>query len=111
MTYSGTITPGLAEKALAYLVDSDVDAAMAKARVDLLDDRKKTILADEYMKASGSQGDRIKAAESSEAYKSHIQKLHDARYEWEIIRNKRKSAELQIEMWRSQNANMRRGNV
>ena len=100
-----------ADEALEYLKESDIPAAKVKTYADLLDDQKKTILADQYMKATGSQGDKNKIAESSEAYKEHIQKLHDAKYEWEIYRNKRKSAELQIEIWRSQNANMRRGNV
>ena len=93
------------------LAKTDEPAANAKAYVDLLDDQKKTILADEYMKAEGSQGDRNKVAESSEAYKAHIKKLHDARYDWELCRNRRKSAELRVEVWRSQNANMRRGNI
>lgn len=108
-----------AEKALMFLKGSDAEAAKAKAYVELLDDQKKTILADQYMKATASaatesikitESQKDKMAEASDAYKDHIRKLHDARYDWERARNLRKSAELQIEMWRSQNANMRRGN-
>ena len=99
------------DKALNYLKGSDAGAATAKAYYELLGDQKKTVIADQFIKAEGSQGDRLKIAEGSEEYKAHIQKLHDACYDFEIVRNRRKSAELQIEVWRSQNANMRRGNI
>ena len=62
-----------ADEALEYLKESDIPAAKVKTYADLLDDQKKTILADQYMKATGSQGDKNKIAESSEAYKEHIQ--------------------------------------
>lgn len=101
----------MAEKALNYLKSTDTTAATTRAYCQLLDDQKKTILADQYIKSDGSQGDRLKHAESSEEYKQHLKKLHDSIYDWELIKNKRKSAELQIEIWRSQNANMRRGNI
>ena len=105
------ITEPMAEKALEYLKSTDVGAAKAKAYMDLLEDQKKTILAVEFMKAEGSQGEKAKVAEASKDYADRIQKLHDSRYDWEKTRNLRRSAELQIEMWRSQNANMRKGNI
>ena len=59
----------------------------------------------------GSAAEKLKKAEGSTDYHNHLEKLRNANMEWELIRNKRKSAELQIEMWRSINSNQRKGNV
>ena len=101
-----------AEKALDYLKSTDAEAGRAKAHMDALDDAKKTMLALKYnFIESGSAADKLKKAEGSEDYIGHLESLSEARTTWEIIRNKRKSAELQIEMWRSVNSNMRKGNI
>lgn len=101
-----------AEKALNYLKSTDSDAARAKAYASALDDAKKTVLAMVYNSFDqGSGTEKLKKAEGSNDYHSHLEKLRSANEEWELIRNKRKSAELQIEMWRSINSNQRKGNI
>lgn len=106
------ITQEDAEKALNYLKDTDSDAAKARALMNYLDDTKKTVLADQYTQLKeGSAADRLKLAESTSDYIDHLGKLRDATLSYEILRNKRKSAELQIEMFRSINANRRAGNI
>lgn len=101
-----------AEKALEFLKSTDKEAARAKARAEALDDAKKTVLALVYNEfGEGSAADRQKKAEGSEDYNRHISALESARVEWETLRNQRKTAELQIEMWRSVNSNQRKGNV
>ena len=101
-----------AEKALEYLKGTDKEAARAKSYAAALDDAKKTVLAFVYNDLTeGSAADRQKKAEGSDDYHSHLEKLRKANEEWETLRNKRKSAELQIEMWRSINSNQRKGNI
>lgn len=100
-----------AENAHNYLKNTDIEAAKARCLYEALDDQKKTVLALVFMSESGSAGERAKAAESSDAYIEHLGKLNDARLDFEIIKNQRKSAELQIEMWRSVNSNQRKGNI
>lgn len=101
-----------AEKALEYLKSTDREAARAKAYATFLDDAKKTVLAMTYNAfESGSAADKAKKAEGSQDYLDHIKKLQKANEDWEVLRNKRKSAEIQIEMWRSVNSNQRKGNI
>lgn len=101
-----------AEKALDYLKHTDAEAARAKAHYAMLDDAKKTVLAMTYNEFDGgSAADRQKKAEGSQDYHNHLEKLKQAHIEWELLRNKRKSAEMQIEMWRSVNSNQRKGNI
>lgn len=101
-----------AEKALGYLKHTDTEAARAKTYAAALDDMKKKVLAMMYNNLKeGSASDRLKKAEGSNYYHAHLEKLRAANEEWEILRNRRKSAELQIEMWRSVNSNQRKGNV
>lgn len=100
-----------ADKALNYLKSTDIAAAKAKCLYEALDDQKKTVLAIVFMAAKGGAGERAKNAEGSEEYILHLDKLHNARLDFETLRNKRKSAELQIEMWRSVNSNQRKGNI
>ena len=101
-----------AEKALNYLKRTDEEAARARSLMNYLDDSKKTILAVEYGKLTeGSAADRLKKAEGSIEYIDHLSKIRDAMLDYEKLRNQRKSAELQIEMWRSCSANMRKGNI
>jgi len=100
-----------AQKSIRYLAETDEDAARARSLKDGLEDQKKTILATEFLKHQGSQGERAKLAEASEIYKKHLQKLEFAIYDYELYRNKRMTESLVIEMWRSENANRRTGNI
>lgn len=99
------------DKALKYLAESDEPAAKAKSLLAGLEDQKKTLIAVEFQNAQGGQGERLKTAEASEAYKAHLKKLEDACYDYECYRNKRMTEALIIECWRSENANRRSGNI
>lgn len=106
------IDVGDAEKALDYLKGTDREAGRLKTYASAQDDLKKTIIALTYNDLKeGSAADRLKKAEGSEHYRAHLEKLRKANEEWEVMRNMRKSAELQIEMWRSINSNQRKGNI
>jgi len=100
-----------AENALRFLGRTDEEAARARAHYMALEDLKKTMLAAQYEKQEGSAADKNQAALNSIEYSQHLEKINNAFVEWEILRNKRKSAELQIEMWRSVNSNQRKGNI
>ena len=108
---SDTINIQAVERALKYMADTDEEAAKAKALVKALEHSFKTIVATEFMKATGAQGEREKIAHASPAYREHNEKYQNAVADYELLANKRKRAELTIEVWRSLNANQRRGNV
>lgn len=100
-----------AENALNFLKNTDVEFARAKCLYEGLEDQKKTIEACCFMNASGSAAERTQKAKQDEAYCKHLDKIDAARIDYETLRNKRASAVLQIDMWRSVNSNQRKGNV
>lgn len=99
------------DKALIYLAETDEPAAKAKTLVKALEDQKKPLLANLYLDAEGSQGDRVKKAEAHPDYQEHLQKLNDARYEFEHMNEKRNTAKIILDIWRSENSNRRVGHV
>ena len=101
-----------AEKALEYLKSTDAEAARRRAYAAALDDMKKTALAmivNSFDK--GSAAEKLKKAEGHPDYHTHLENLKKANQEWFEMQNKRTSAALQIEMWRSVNSNQRKGNI
>lgn len=100
-----------AEKALDYLVETDEKSAQAKALMLFIEDKKKTVKATQMANMDGSISGREMEALASDEYKAVCDEYRDAVYDYEMLRNRRKSAELTIELWRSMNANRRQGNV
>lgn len=99
------------EKAIDYLVATDEEAARAKALMSFIEDKKKTVKATEMVKKDGSIAAREMEAIASGAYLEVCEEYRDAVYDYELLRNRRKSAELVVEVWRTESANQRRGNV
>ena len=101
-----------AEKALEYLKNTDEEAARRRAHKDWLHEKKKTVLAI----AAAESDEKSQAGKEADAYRSQnyqtwLLNYKEAVADFEIIRNQRASAALQIEIWRSYNANTRQGNV
>lgn len=99
------------QKALSYLASTDEDAARAKSYLEGLQEQRKTVKAVEFMGAEGSAAQKEQAAYSSVAYQNHLKKIEQAILEFETMRNKRLTAALLVDTWRSCNANRNRGNV
>lgn len=99
------------QKALVYLAETDTPCAEAKALYEGLKDQLKTIQAVAFQDASGSVESRKADSYASIAYQNHVRKIQDALFEYEAMRNKRLTAGMIVEVWRSENANRRVGNV
>ena len=100
-----------AEKALAYLVKTDQEAAAAKAHVIAMEQQTKTVKAMQFLEAEGTVAEREARAATSRDYLAACQKHHAAVADYELLKNKRLSESLVIEAWRSIQANRRHGNV
>lgn len=105
------ITDEKVQKAVSYLAQTDEDCARAKVLFEGLKDQLKTIEGEEYLKADGTQTERTSKARISTNYQNMNIKIQDAHAEYEIMRNKRLTAEKIIDMWRTEQANTRRGNI
>ena len=100
-----------AEIALKYLVDTDQEYARLKTLFDGLSEQKKSILAIEYGKLTGSAADKTQNALSSVSYQKHLQALRDSQIDYETLKQTRLTKQLIIEMWRSINSARNKGNI
>lgn len=100
-----------AERALEYRKATDIEVARLKCLYKGKERLLKSVLAAEYEKHEGSNTDRMQKALASQVYESYVFELEKAQLDWETMENKRESAALQIEMWRSVNSNQRKGNI
>lgn len=99
------------QKALTYLSETDEPCAKAKSFLMGTEKQEKTVIAVEYANGDGGVEERKQAAYRSPAYTDWKNKYQEAVYDFEIMRNRRTTAELIVEVWRSVNANRRHGNV
>ena len=99
------------EKSLRYLASTDKEYADAKATVKYLEHKRKTVKALQVLHASGTMLEKESKAYASDEMQVFLEQYKDAVYDEQILQNKRKSAELAIEVWRSENANRRSGNI
>ena len=98
-------------KALTYLAETDEPYAVAAAAVKAQEHVLKMAKALEYLEAEGPVAQRDAIALASDEYRGAVNNYENVVATKEIMANKRKRAELTIEVWRSLNAAHRRGNV
>jgi hypothetical protein len=108
----GMITLEAVEAALTYLGGTVCENARCKSAIDYTKHRAKVIYATIYMEASisGVAGKQA-VAQTSPDYEEAMRRHRDAAYDAEIIRTKRKHAELTIDVWRSINAGRSKGQI
>ena len=99
------------EKAIAYLAETDEPHARARAEYNALSELRKTVRAFCFQEAKGGVKEREMAAECNPDYVAHIEKIKASEIEYHTMHNKRKRAELTVELYRTTSANQRRGNV
>ena len=100
-----------AEEALRYLVETDQEHARIKAEYKAKDALTKTVLAYEFMGAEGTGEVRKAISYKSEKYQEHIKSLEALEINLQKMYNKRDTERLVIDMWRTQAANQRKGNI
>ena len=99
------------EKALKYLVETDSEHARIKSEYKAKEALTKTILGYEFHDAEGSIEARKASSYTSQSYQDHIEALKKLEVELQTMYNRRDTARLVIEMYRTDSANKRRGNI
>ena len=101
-----------AEKALQYLADSESEYASLKAQHQALKERIK-IIEHQGILDSTEKAATMKRSDSlaSRAYEDAVTDWEETLELYELIAAKRKRAELTVEMFRSVNSAMKRGNM
>ena len=64
-----------------------------------------------YLSAKGTVAERTATADTSAVVLAAWEEHHNAVAEYATLQTQLKAAELRIEVWRSQSANQRRGNI
>ncbi len=98
-------------KAMQYLATTDERAAELKAAVESSEYKAKVTKATVFLHITGTVAEReataVQANETKDAYREHFQAIRD----YQAVANKRELERLVVEVWRSENANRRVGNV
>lgn len=105
------ITEERRDKALDYLARTDEPCAKARALMKGLEKQEKTILAKVFLEVEGTDGVRKEKAKASKEYIDWQEKYKAAVLDYETMYNYRNTAEMIIELWRSENSNRRAGMV
>jgi len=97
---------------LDYLATTDEPYARAKSYMVGLDKQERTVLATSVL-TSREKTVQMKEAEArvSKPYREWKTSYQDAVYDYEILRNKRTTAALVIELWRSEFSALKQGIV
>ena len=99
------------EKVLKYLAETDESYAHARHVVDSMKYKIKVIESQGFMKATGTMAERGAASKTTKEYIEAIEEMDNANLDKEIMGAKRETGRLIIEIWRSENANRRQGNI
>ena len=99
------------ELAVKYLASTDESHARARAEYNALSELRKTVRAFCFEESKGGVAERTMAAERHPDYVAHIEKIKQAEIEFHTMHNKRKRAEITVELYRTMAANQRRGNI
>ena len=103
------ITEDKLGKALTYLAETDETCAKAKSLMKGLEYRLKTNKAIAFLDAEGAQGVRENIAYQDTRFTDTVGRYENAVADYETMANKRKTAELIVEVWRSVNSARSRG--
>ena len=103
------ITMEEATAAINALAETDEEAAIAKRVMLVQEFILKRVRCAEFIDAKGGVEERKAFAECTAAVDEAHNKYADAVYEYEMLRNQRKTNEIKFEAFRSINANRRQG--
>jgi len=97
------ITSERRETCLNYLAETDIEYAKAKALMIGLEHQKYTVLSTQQLDSDYSSIGESKAdAYTTKAYRLWRADYRDAVYDFELLKNKRSTATLIVELWRSE---------
>ncbi len=99
------------ELAVKYLASTDESHAKARAEYNALSELRKTVRAFCFEESKGGVAERTMAAERHPDYVAHIEKIKQAEIEFHLLHNKRKRAEITVDLYRTMAANQRKGNI
>ena len=101
------ITNERRDKSLVYLAETDLLAAELKVEVQRMDYKCDQIAAAVFLREDGNIQERQAKAKITPEYQKAKDDYHEALVAYEAVKNKRKTEELIVEVWRSLEASRR----
>jgi len=102
-----SITQERMEKALEYLATTDEPFAEAKSLMEGKAKQEKTVLGLVFLRETGTKDEREYQARVSDSYHTWKREYEAAVLDFELYKNRRITATLLSELWRSLNSNRR----
>ena len=99
------------EKSLKYLAESDEEFAYHKTHALKMERKAKSVFRAMFLAHSGTVAEREAKADASQEYQDASEAEFAAKLTLEHIKAKRDTEALVIDVWRSLNADQRKGNV
>lgn len=98
------------EKALTFLAQSDQEAAELLTNVSRMEYKAKAVKEAVFLHSDGKTvREREAKAEASDEYQKGVQDYLEALEASNAVRNKRRTEELVVDVWRTLQANRRQG--
>lgn len=97
--------------ALEYLSSTDVQYGQLMGAVKASEHQGKVAKSVAFLSATGTVAEKESKAYTSQEYMHWLESHQNIVADLEVIRAKRKRAELTIDVWRSLNASRRQGNI
>jgi len=99
------------DKLITYLAATDESYSKVQAEVSYGEDMLKHIKGIYISKSQVSVSKATEDFYGSASYTNHISKLHTLNLQLLELKNKRRTAEMKIEVWRTLEASRRKGNI
>jgi len=96
---------------LDFIRDNAGELGRLRGLCIALQEKKKTVRAQEFLKATGTVAERTAEAEASEAYQAVTKEIEDAEAEYRTLSVLISVREAKVEVWRSLNSRANRGHV
>jgi hypothetical protein len=94
-----------------YLKATDEECAELKSQVAYLDEMRKIIRAELFLEFEGTVAEREARAMNHPKYRDSVLALQVGTANYETMKNRRFTANQQIELWRTESANMRKPSI
>ena len=99
------------QKALTYLAETDEPCADLKANTERAEFKAEAIRDAIFLRTDGTVAERTAVAKASPEYADAKEAQFIVLAQYEAMKNKRSTEAIVVDVWRSINANQRRGNV
>jgi|ETNvirome_6_1000_1030641.scaffolds.fasta_scaffold46252_2 hypothetical protein len=99
------------DQCIDFLCESDIPYGEAKGRVKYLDKKLKVIKAQAFLKAEGTGEQRKAISEIDPDHLAALEEYKNACLDMETLGVQRETINIRVEIWRTNSANQRKGNI